>query len=131
MRSSIVSAAAAVLSGCYGMAHDDRIDGPYRLVAIDAIEEMQVAYDLGDDASIGRIPATVFWVGFDARYIVAARHPDNDRSITQYFYLVRALDGPIVDPNVTVRGPFDRATFAQETTRLGLPPLTTEVQSLK
>jgi hypothetical protein len=120
-----------MLAGCHGMAHDEQIDGPYWLTAIDTLEEMHVSYDMGGGSSIGRIPATVFAAGFDDQYIVAAQHPGNDRSKTEYYYLVRALDGRLVDPSVTVRGPFDQAAFAQETARLNLPPLTIEIAALE
>jgi hypothetical protein len=123
--------ATCLLAGCHGVAHDEQIDGPYHLLALDVDEEMHVAYDFGDGTSIGRIPATVFAAGSDSQYVVAARHPDNDRSTTEYYYLVRALDGPLVDPSVTVRGPLDLSTFQSESERLGLPPMTLEIDSLK
>ncbi len=47
------------------------------------------------------------------------------------FYLIRALDGPGVDTKVTVKGPFDLATFEDERQRLGLPSFTRELTYLK
>ena len=125
-----ILAATALLAGC-GFVHNERLDGPYRLNAIDAGSEMSVCYDLGDGNCIGRISETVFAVGWNSSYLVAARHPHNDKSKVEYFYLVRALDGPLVDPSVTVRGPFDLSSFEQERQRLGLPSLTRELASLK
>jgi len=121
-------AVAAILAGC-GFVHDEKIDGPYRLVAVDVHSEMSVCYSVGSDC-IGRIPETVFAVGSDAKYVVAARHPLNDRSRTEYYYLIRELDGPHVDPKSTVRGPFDGVAFEREQKRLALPPLNRKLAAL-
>ena len=79
--------------------------------------------------TVERVPATVFAAGFDSNYIVAARHPNNNRSITEYFYVIRALDGR--EGSDGVRGPFESDVFAFETKRLGLPSLTIELRDLK
>lgn len=129
MRKRFVIVAIAVVAGC-GFAHDERIDGPYRLVAIDVNTQMSVCFDLGANC-IGRIPETVFAVGSNANYVVAARHPSGDRSRTEYYYLIRELDGPTVDPKITVRGPFERGAFEAEGQRLALPGLKREIASLK
>jgi hypothetical protein len=125
-----ICAATALLAGC-GFVHDEQLDGPYRLNAVDVDSQMSVCYDLGDGDCIGRISETVFAVGWNSSYLVAARHPHRDKSKVEYFYLVRALDGPLIDPSVTVRGPFDLRSFEQERQRLGLPALTRELASLK
>jgi hypothetical protein len=76
-------------------------------------------------------------VGYDAKYIVAARHPHSfgdaslDKSKTEYFYIIRSKDGPYVDPGQTVRGPLNASQFEREKQRLRLPPLTREIASLK
>jgi hypothetical protein len=119
------------LAGCGLPVGDEQIDGPYRLFAADNMEQMHICYDLGDGGCIGRIAQTVFAVGWDESHIVAARHPNNDRSSVEYFYIVRADDGPYVDPTVTVRGPFDAQSFDQEKQRLGLPELRRELAALK
>jgi hypothetical protein len=111
------------LTAC-GYVRDHHIDGPYRLVAIDSFDETDVCYELPHDACIGRVPATVYAVGFDTKYLVIARHPSGQHSTSQYYYLIRALDGPLIDPSVSVRGPFDAATFKDESQRLGLPGFT-------
>jgi hypothetical protein len=78
-----------------------------------------------------RIGETVFAVGHDTSYIVAARHPSNNRNVTEYFYLVRSLDGPNADRSASVRGPFDVGQFDMERTRLRLPSLDTTVERLR
>ena len=118
-----------VLAAC-GFVTDEHIDGPYRLVAIDVNEDMGVCYSVNRDC-VGRIPETVFAVGWNNSFIVAARHPKNDRSRVEYFYIDRAVDGTFVDPSVSVRGPFDSQAFEQEKRRLGLPPFRREIAGLK
>jgi hypothetical protein len=107
------------LSGC-GPVYNEPISGPYRLWATDIEEQMHVCYAL-EDGCIGRIPETVFEVGFDDQYVVAATHPSPNS--TAYFYIIRGTDGPNVDPSISVRGPFDATAFAAEQSRLGLPKL--------
>jgi hypothetical protein len=112
-----------MLHAC-GFVHDETIDGPYRVVAIDVGEEMSVCYTVDESGDcIGRIGSTVFAVGWDHSYIVAAIHPGNDRSQVAYYYIVRALDGPLKDPGVAVRGPFSAEEFRRQSARLGLPAL--------
>ena len=129
-RANLAVLACLSLSAC-GFVRDKHIDGPYRLVAIDVDEQSSICYALKGGDCVGRIEETVFAVGFDASYIVAARHPSNDRSKTEYYYLIRALDGPLADPSVTVRGPFDAVAFDGERARLTLPKFTYEIASLK
>ena len=118
-----------MVTGC-GFVYDKTIDGPYRLVAIDVDEQMDVCYAI-QDACVGRIGETVFAVGHDASYIVAARHPSNNRKVTEYFYLVRSTDGPIADPSASVRGPYEADKFEAERIRLRLPSFDTNVTSLR
>jgi hypothetical protein len=127
---AILFSSTALLAAC-GFVHDERIDGPYRLVAVDELPQMIICYDLSDGDCIGRISATVFAVGWNSSYLVAARHPNNDKSKVEYFYLVRELDGPAIDPTITVRGPFNSQALEEERQRLGLPNITLELASLK
>lgn len=130
--SPAILASLTLLTACgFGFVHDERLDGPYRLVAVDLTSQMGIYFDLRDGDAIGRISETVFAVGWNDSYLVAARHPHNDKSKVEYFYLIRALDGPYVDPSVTVRGPFTLQDFEQERQRLGLPSFTRELASLK
>jgi len=117
------------LGGCgdyWQFAHDERVDGPYRLQAVDTLSEMSVNYACHGGAA-ERIQETVFKVGFDERFLVAARHPFDDVSgrfdekVTEYYYLVRSADGCDKLSSVSVHGPFDAARFDQESRRLDLP----------
>lgn len=120
MHRTFVLVLFAISLGACGVVHDEHIDGPYRLVAIDVSEQMAICHELEGDC-VGRIPETVYAVGFDTKYLVAARHPNNDQSRTEYYYLTRALDGPLIDPSTTVSGPFNASEFEVERRRLDLP----------
>ena len=75
MHQALVLVLFTIPLGACGFVHDERIDGPYRLVAIDVSEEMAICYEI-ENGCIGRIPETVYAVGFDTKYLVAARHPN-------------------------------------------------------
>jgi hypothetical protein len=123
-----------ILASC--SPQSSRIDGPYLLEITDIPEDAMVCYELPKGDCIGRIKQTVFAVGYNEDYVVAARHPHKfesttlDRSRTEYFYLLRALDGPLIDPKTTVRGPFNRADFERERQRLDLPAFSHKIASL-
>jgi hypothetical protein len=91
---------------------------------------MSVCYDTADGC-IGRIPPTVYAVGADATFVVAARHPQANRSITEYYYVVRSADTATVDTSAAVHGPFDTQAFEAVRSDLRLPPLTYEIPRLK
>jgi hypothetical protein len=129
LRLHIAGLILLAVAGC-GFVHDEAIDGPYRLIATDVDEQMSVCYTLRDGC-IGRIAAIVYAVGYDSQYVVAARHPASNRTATEYFYLARSLDGPSVDPSVSVRGPFDAATFEVQRDKLHLPAFSREIAKLK
>src|SRR6478672_8112778 len=91
--------------GCFPFGAEDRhLDGPYRLFAADLPEQVMLCYDIGSGACVGRVAPTVFAVGWDARHMVAKRHPDNDRARVEYFILDRAKDFASADPQVSTFG---------------------------
>ena len=134
MRLLIVFASGVLLvlglDGC-GFVHDEKITGPYRLVAIDISEQMSVCYTLEKSDCIGRIPETVFSVGWNDRFIVAKQHPSNNRSVTNYFILELARDGKLADPSASVTGPLSATAFEGKVASLGLPPFTKTIEALK
>jgi hypothetical protein len=109
-----------LVSGC-GFVHDEHITGPYRLIAVDADNQMSISYDLGDGSAAGRINETVFAFGFDERFIVAKQHPNADRSVTNFFYLDMTKDSKCADPTDSVTGPLTEKEFESEAKLLNLP----------
>ena len=128
--------ASLLLGGC-DLAFKHTIVGPYTLQPVEQNSQMIVAYDQGGGNYIGRVEESVFAVGANARYVVAARHPHEpgyspvDKSATEYFYIDRAADRPMADPSLAVRGPLDAQTFEAEKRRLGLPAFSREIAALK
>ena len=118
------------LASC-GFVHDEKITGPYRLVAIDVSEQMSVCYTLEKGDCIGRIPETVFSVGWNDRFIVAKQHPSNNKSVTNYFILEMARDSQLAEPSASVTGPLSAAAFKEKVAPLGLPPFTKTIEALK
>jgi hypothetical protein len=119
-----------LISGC-GFAHDEHLDGPYYLTAVDISEQMSLSYDTGNGNRIGRVSETVFAVGWDSNYFIAKRHPDGDKSKTEYYYLIRSKDHKFANPEDCVRGPFDEAGFNEEKAELKLPDFSRILSNLK
>jgi hypothetical protein len=126
----IVTVGAMTMSGC-GFVHDEKIIGPYRLVAVDIDEQMSVCYELGSGGCINRIDETVFAVGADARFIVAKQHPAGDRTITNYFILVIGHDSELADPKKSVVGPLSESAFLEKSRLLHLPAFLRTIDSLR
>jgi hypothetical protein len=119
---------AASLTGCDDVKHYEVLDGPYRLVAEDRTEDMSVCYQTAPKICVSRVDGSVFKVGFNKDYVIAARHPPDgpgvwasaDRSKTDYFFIVRAIDGPEEGP-AAIRGPMSAAQFEGERANYALP----------
>jgi len=122
--------ASLLFAGC-GFVHDERIDGPYCLNAVDVDAEMSVCYSLPGGDAVGRIKSTVFAVGSNKDFIVAQRHPNGDRSITEYYYLIRSCDSAYADPTNSVRGPLTENEFEEVALRLGLPSFSRTLERVK
>jgi hypothetical protein len=122
----------AMLSGCnVGNAYNRHLVGPYRLIAIDVMEQMSVSYDLGDGSTVGRIDETVFAVGWNERFIVAKQHPKNDRKVTRFYILDMTGDSRNSDPSVCVTGPLTQDEFDSKRGSLKLPGFTETFWTLK
>ena len=119
-----------LVSGC-GFVHNEHITGPYRLIAVDVDDQMSISYDLGDGAAVGRIDETVFAFGFDERFIVAKQHPNDDRSLTNFFYLDMTKDSKYAEPSDSVTGPLTQEQFDSAATRLNLPAFSRTLTALE
>jgi hypothetical protein len=109
-------------------ARDQRIDGPYRLMAGDDPAVTDIVYAAGGD-SLERVPPNIVNYGFDKRYVVAITRPPlflKDQGIVtgyglySWYYIVRAADGKHVH-RAPVHGPFTATRFAAVTRLLKLP----------
>jgi len=125
----LFAAASVALSVSGGFVIDRTIDGPYRLVAVDVPEDASVCLTLDGGDCLGRVDGSVFAVGWNETHVVVARHPmglggQADRSKTEYYYIIRSLDGVLADPSVSVKGPFDKVAFENEKARVKLPGFT-------
>jgi hypothetical protein len=65
--------ASLLLSSCGGFVHDEVMDEPYHLVAVDVMEEMLICRRSGDICNGDELGgATVFMAGWDKKYVVGA-----------------------------------------------------------
>lgn len=120
------------------MVYDEILDGPYRLTATDVDEDMSICWSIPDGGCVGDgLPGpTVFAAGYNKSYLVAAMHPRKfpdapDRSVTQYYYVVRSPDEAQKLPYGGIKGPFDEAAYNAEKTRLHLPEFTRVFENLR
>ena len=127
----MMAAMVTQLTSCIFEGTNEKLTGRYRLSATDIDIQMHVSYELESGDTIGRIPETVFSVGWNDRYIVAKQHPKNDRTVTNYFYLEMARDNKYADPSASVTGPLSADEFEKKKTKLGLPPFSRTIEKLK
>ena len=95
--------------------------GKYMVYWIDASANLKLGYDLGDGGIIQRVESQVIAIGEDALWIVVARHPECDKTKTEYFFLSKPDDAPSKNMNEIVQGPFTEAEFGQKSKDLNLP----------
>jgi len=125
------------VAGC-GFVHDEVLDGPYRLVAVDISDQMMLCRSVGKtgDCSEGLRGPTVFQAGSNSQYIVFARHPCQwpeapNRSITEFYYILRQANEWDATKPVSVIGPFNELEYQQEKRRLQLPEFSRVFSNLK
>lgn len=130
----------SLVAGCgSGFVRDVPLVGPYRLVAVDIPEDMALCRSVGskgDCVGDGLPGPTVFQAGANADFVVIARHPRRwpepaDRSVSEFYYIVRSsAEADIVRP-VAVVGPMDKQEYDREKQRLGLPEFSKIFDDLK
>ena len=126
------------VAGC-GFVTDEVLDGPYRLVAVDVREDMSLCRSIdtrGECSGDGLPEPTVFQAGANSQYIVFARHPRRgneapDRSVTEFYYILRQADERSALKPVSVKGPFNELEYQQEKRRLQLPEFSKVFADLK
>jgi hypothetical protein len=110
---------ASSVTGC-GFAHDERMVGPYRLVAVDISEQMAVCEDAGSNVVRCVVPSSVFAAGWNPSFIIAKQHPFDeprtskpDKTVTNY-WIIRVSDRMVI-------GPLSEADFHAARAKLGVP----------
>jgi hypothetical protein len=107
-----------LLSGC-GFFYDERLAGPYRLLAVDNSEEMAICEAASSGGCGWVVPPTVFAVGWNTSFIIAKQHPLKPRASkpdksTTTFWIIRVADR-------TVIGPLSEPDFELTRIKLGVP----------
>lgn len=118
LRYAFLAGATVAVAGC-GFVHDQGIDGPYRLVAVDAIDQLRVCYEVEGDC-VGRTPAPVSAYGVDDDWITVLVSG-------RYYVIDRKADGAFAEPEDAVSGPYSEQTFEDLATGRGLPEIATWV----
>jgi len=132
IRYSVALMTASLLSSC-GL-FDSGVEwrgGPYALLWIDTPENISICRDLGSGSWSGRIDSTVFAVGWDGRYLLPKQHPNNDRSVTNYFIVDSRNDSDDADQTKIVLGPLTVAEFQRKNVELKLPKFSKVLSSLQ
>lgn len=134
MMKVIAAALALCVSACgNGFIYEEKLAGPYRLVAVDETEQMLLCRDLGGGcAGDGLGGQTVFAAGANKRYIALAIHPKSDHDKTDYYYLIRspheAEDG---GRGAILKGPLNQNEFSRAKRNLALPQFQRVFDELK
>lgn len=95
--------------------------GRYEVYWIDVSCDLTLGLALGSGSAIGRVMPQVYAVGEDDTWIVAARHPNRDKSKSQFYYFPKAQDHEHKNANEIVLGPFTEAEFEKLKSELKLP----------
>ena len=125
-------ASGLLLLGCGGPAYEERLSGPWRLVAVDTIGQLNLVWCSSDGSTCAgdRLPdLAVYAAGSNERFVIVAGHPSTDRfggfnrSVSEFFYITRSQEEDTrLDPKA-VKGPFDVSLYETEKLRVGLPDL--------
>jgi hypothetical protein len=96
------------------------------LIAVDSEQEMHVAYEISDDGSyLGVIPATVYSVGYDEKFIYAKQHPEGPNGKTNYYLVPVKISNPYRVEDEVI-GPLNENEFYEKLRELGV----TEIDNL-
>ena len=139
----------AALAGCWpfhGFAYDEHLVGPYRLNAIDTMDQMAIVWEIPGGGLVGDgLPGpTVFAAGFDSRVLVAAVHPPVcpepgeecvhpgiRRDVTEFWVVIRQPDEAEHLPYSGIRGSFTADRFEALKRRHGLPDFSVRFPELE
>ncbi len=132
MKATLVLAALVLSGGCALVDSGTPWEsGPYKLQWIDDPKSVSLLQAEGEHRLAEVVPAQVFAVGLDARFLVAQQHPGGDPQTTRYFIIDRASEtAPRLDP-LRVTGPLTAAEFQLRAKQWGLPPFSKVLAALK
>ncbi|HEX4301837.1 MAG TPA: hypothetical protein VHZ78_03535 [Rhizomicrobium sp.] len=128
-----------IISAVYAEPEYVHVAGPFYLTYFETRDQMSLfrcptGAPGGVGCAIDGLPdATVFAAGADARYVVVARHPHDNRTVTEYFYFARVdreSQGWGNGPEKII-GPISEDEFGAAQAKLGLPPLSIVMDDLK
>ena len=100
-------------------------DSPYEVIWVDTGNNRTLNYELGEDASIGRVEAEVVAVGSNKKYVVAKQRPIGSKTVW-YYYIDREKDNKYHNWDEITQGPFELTRFIELRVELGLPEFTKE-----
>lgn len=111
--------AVACLTGCDSGTKWK--SGKYEVYWIDVSSDLTLGLTLGNGVAIGRVMPQVYAVGEDDTWIVAAQHPNGDKTKSQFYYLPKAQDHEHKNAKEIVLGPFTKTEFEKLKAELALP----------
>ena len=114
-----------LLSSCIGgsgFVTKDHIFGNYYLVAPDDDIQLSLSYhEPVDGDNYGTfITETIFAVGYNEKYIIVKQHPNNNRTVTNYFILP-LIKGFNWRTNNGLIGPLTLDQFNEKRKQLSIP----------
>jgi len=113
---------AFFLSGCD--SGTEWRDGKYEVIWIDT-PGLSLNLNVGEGASVERVPPNVVAVGSNSHYIVVKQSNIKSKEIA-YFYLEKEKDNIYKNANEIMKGPLSEAEFIELSRKLGLPKFTKE-----
>lgn len=118
LRYALLASCVVALSAC-GFTNDEVIDGPYRLVAVDTMDQLRVCYDV-DGGCVGRTPEPVSGYGFNDRWISVLVDG-------RYYVIDRRADSRFADPEDVLSGPYSAARFDTLARQKGFPAISRRI----
>ena len=113
------------LTACGYPVRREKLEAGYVLLAIDRPEGLRICYEI-PKSCIGGTPSTVSRVGWNKHYIVAEQHPNNNKTISNYWIIDLTVPGSAMS---SVTGPLTNEVFEKKTRELGLPSLSLKVDN--
>ncbi len=121
-----------LFTGCFGFVYDERIEGRYRLVAVDVMDQLHVAFEHGAAGDCVSLTGDyLYQMAHNDRFILSKHYgettnkhglPAVDKSVSVY-YIVE-MNHTLVngwDAEKKAYGPLTEEEFARKKAQLGIP----------